>query len=327
MRAAWYEKNGEARDVLVVGDLPIPTPAGGEVRIRVATSGVNPSDVKARRNRPLGDQPLIVPHSDGAGVIDMVGEGVAGSRIGERVWTWNAQWQRPFGTAAEYVVLPEAQAVRLPDAIDFAAAACLGIPAMTAFHAVQLLGDLAGKSLLVVGASSSVGHYAAQFAVMGGARVIGTIAASERRQHALATGVEATIDYKAEPVSERVKQFTAGHGVDAIVDMDFSTTVQLIASGGLAPHGTLVSYGSNVSGDIGIPFLPALYNSVCVRFFVVYDLLPAERRAAIDGLSRLLESGSLRHTVGARFGLDDVVAAHEAVESGTIMGNVVIEVA
>ena len=170
MRAAWYTKNGEARAVLMVGELPTPAPAPGEVRVKLATSNVNPSDVKSRSGRPLGAG-RIVPHSDGAGIIDAVGEGVSPSRVGERVWIWNGQWQRPMGTAAEYIALPEQQAVLLPNSIDFAAGACLGIPAMTAFQAVQLLGDIAGKTVLVIGASSAVGNYAAQLAIMGGAEL------------------------------------------------------------------------------------------------------------------------------------------------------------
>lgn len=324
MRAAWYAKNGEAREVLVVGELPTPEPGAGEVRVQLVASGVNPSDVKARSARPLGSE-RIVPHSDGAGVIDAVGEGVSPGRVGERVWVWNGQWQRPLGTAAECIVLPEAQAVRLPASTDFAAAACFGIPAMTAFHAVRQLGDIAGRSVLVIGASSAVGHYAAQMAVLGGARVIGTVGSADKARHALAAGVDATIDYKTESVAERVRQLTGGRGADAIVDMDFSTTVQLLAGGALAPHGTLVSYGSNAYGDIPIPFRAMLWNSFCLRFFLVYDLAPPDRRAAVDGLGQLVADGRLRHTVGARFGLDQIVAAHEAVEAGRLIGNVVVE--
>lgn len=323
MRAAWYSRNGSARDVLEVGELPTPAPAPGEVRVKLATSGVNPSDVKSRSGRPLGSD-RIVPHSDGAGVIDAVGAGVSPTRIGERVWVWNAQWQRPMGTAAEFVVLPQAQAARLPDKTEFAVGACLGIPAMTAFHAVRMLGDIKGRSVLVIGASSAVGHYAAQIAVIAGARVIGTVGSADKARHALAAGVEATIDYKTEPVAERVKRLTAGKGVDAIVDMDFSTTAQLLGAGVLAPHGTLVSYGSNGYGDIGIPFRALLFGSSCLRFFLVYDLSLPDRHAAIDGLNTLLAAGHLRHTIGASVPLDQIAVAHEAVEGGKLIGNVVV---
>lgn len=324
MRAAWYAKNGKAREVLVVGEWPTPMPGAGEVRVQIAVSGVNPSDVKARSTRPLGNE-RIVPHSDGAGVIDAVGEGVSPGRIGERVWVWNGQWRRSMGTAAEFIVLPEVQAVQLPESTDFAAAACFGIPALTAFHAIRQLGDIAGKSVLVIGASSSVGHYAAQMAAIGGARVIGTVGSVEKARHALAAGADATIDYKTEPVAERVLQLTGGRGVDAIVDMDFSTTVQLLANGGLAPHGTLVSYGSNVYGDIPVPFRALLWNSYSLRFFLVYDLAPPDRRAAIDGLGQLVAGGQLLHTIGARFGIEQIAMAHETVEAGRLIGNVVVD--
>lgn len=323
MQAAWYVSNGEAQDVLMLGELATPQPGPGEVRVRLSTSGVNPSDVKSRRSRPL--EAAVVPHSDGAGVIDAVGSGVAEERIGQRVWVWNGQWQRAMGTACEQIVLPEAQAVALPDSCDFAAGACLGIPALTAFHAVTLLGDLKGKTVLVIGASSAVGHYAAQMAGIAGATVIGTVGSPEKAQHAHAAGVTATIDYKAESVAGRIKQLTGGRGVDAIIDMDFSSTIHLIADGALAPHGTLVCYGSNVNGDIAVPFRPLLFSSVNVHFFLVYDLSASERSFAVAGVSRLLQENRLQHTIGARFPLAQIAAAHQAVEGGKVLGNVVLE--
>ncbi len=324
MQAAWYSRNGEAREVLVVGELPTPTPGPGELRVKLATSGVNPSDVKSRRSRVL-DCERIVPHSDGAGTVDAVGDGVSSKRIGERVWVWNGQWQRAMGTACEYIVLPESQAVTLPGTTDFAAGACLGIPALTAFHAIRLLGDISGKTVLVIGASSAVGHYAAQLATMGGGHVIGTVGSTEKASHALAAGVRQTINYKLEPVAERVKELTRGRGMDAIVDMDFSSTINLIADGVLAPHGTLVCYGSNRAGDIPVPFRPLLFSSISLRFFLVYDLLPADRRIALNGLTELLAGNRLHHTIGRRFSLGEVAAAHETVEGGKAMGNVVLE--
>lgn len=324
MRAAWYAKNGDAREVLMVGELPTPMPALGEVRVKLATSGINPSDVKSRHSRPLGSE-RIVPHSDGAGIIDAVGDGVSSRRIGERVWIWNGQWQRPMGSAAEYIVLPETQAVMLPDTTDFAAGACLGIPAMTAFQATRLLGDIADKTVLVIGAASAVGHYVAQLAVIAGANVIGTVGSTEKAAHARAAGVNATINYKTEPVAQKIKELTAGRGVDAIVDMDFSSTIQLLSDGVLAPHGILACYGSNSYGEIPVPFRALLFSSISLRFFLVYDLSPADRRVALDGLTALLTHGRLTHAIGARFTLDDVAAAHEAVEDGKVMGNVVLD--
>ena len=323
MKAAWYEKNGEARDVLVVGETDTPAPAAGEVLVRLATSGVNPSDVKSRKGRPMVG-PRVIPHSDGAGVIEAVGEGVGKARVGERVWIWNGQWKRPFGTAAQYIAVPQAQAVRLPDNVDFSAGACLGIPALTALHAVRLHGDIAGKTLLVTGAAASVGHYAVQIAKLSGARVIGT-ASPERQTHARAAGVDELIDYRHEDVAERVKSLTGGRGADGIIDMDFSTTAALLPNGALAAHGKMVCYGSNVPGEIPLSFPAMLWGSLTLQVFVFYELLADERRERIAELTRLLEAGSLKHAIGATFPLSGIAAAHEAVEGGRITGNVVVE--
>lgn len=326
MRAAWYGRNGAAREVLEVGELPTPQPGPGEVRVRLHASGVNPSDVKSRRGRPLIAE-KIVPHSDGAGVIDAVGPDIATARMGERVWTWNGQWQRPFGTAAEYIVLPARQAVALPDDVDFAAGACFGIPALTAIHAVNLLGEVKGRNVLVIGAATSVGHYVAQVAARRGARVIGTVGSAEKAAHAKAAGVAEVIDYKREDVAQRVKDLTDGVGADAVVDMDFSTTAAMLAQGILRPHGELVSYGSNSMDAVPVPFRDLLFRSITLRFFVVYELTAAERERAIGDLNRLLVDKALRHTIAAHYPLHDIAAAHEAVEQGRFTGNVVLDIA
>ena len=324
-RAAWYEKNGEARDVMVVGDLPLQAPGAGEVCVRLKTSGVNPSDVKSRRARPLTD-PWVVPHSDGAGIIEAVGAGVSEKRIGERVWIWNAQWQRPHGTASEAIVVPQAQAVQLPDNTDFAAGACMGIPGLTAVQAVHLAGDeqLRGKKVLVTGASSAVGHYITQMVTQCGGHVIGTVGSEAKAAHAKAAGAVETIFYKTEPVVERLKAFSNGQGVDVIIDMDFATASQWVTTGGLKPHGQLIGYGSNVVGDIPLTFRPLLFNSLGLKFFLVYDLLPEDRTWCVNRVNQLLAAGQLQHTIGARFTLDQIVQAHEAVEAGQL-GNVVID--
>jgi len=323
MKAAWYSRNGEAVDVMTLGDLPTPQPADGEVLVKLATSGVNPSDVKSRKTRPLTDAEII-PHSDGAGVIDAVGAGVPASRIGERVWIWNGQWQRPWGTACEYIALPSPQAVALPDHIDFAAAACFGIPALTAIQAIRLAGDLKGKTVLVIAASSAVGHYAAQLAVLQGARVIGTVGSEAKAAHVRSVGVQEVIHYKTESVSERVKAITQGQGVDVVIDMDFSTSHRLTADGSLKRHGTLVCYGSNVPGDVAVNFRPLLWNSITMKFFLVYDLTPEDRQHGLRYLTQLLQDKALVHAVAAQYPLQDIVKAHQAVESGQVMGNVVI---
>ncbi|MEO6960027.1 MAG: NADPH:quinone reductase [Burkholderiaceae bacterium] len=322
MHAAWYLKNGEALDVLQVGELPTPEPGPGEVRVKVKVSGVNPSDVKSRRGRPVTSG-LIVPHSDGAGVIDKVGAGVSGTRVGERVWIWNGQWQRPMGTAAQYIVLPLGQAVHLPDNTDFDAGACFGIPALTAFQAIQFAGELRGKTALVIGASSCVGYYAAQLARLKGARVIGTVGSAEKAAYVQSIGVADTINYKVEPVAERIRQLTDGRGVDVVIDMDFSTTEKLVEKGAIAQHGRIVCYGSNL-GEVPISFRAWLYHSISLHFFLVYDLLANDRRFAIEQLTALLSQDQLTHNIGKRFTLDEIVQAHIAVESGKTLGNVIL---
>ena len=326
MKAVWYEKNGEARDVFVLGEMPTPEVGPGEVRVKICVSGVNPSDVKSRKGRAL-IAPRIVPHSDAGGVIDAVGAGVPKNRLGQRVWTWNGQFGRPFGTCAEYIVLPESQAVALPDNTSFDAAACMGIPGLTAFEAVRRCGDLKGKTILVIAAAAAVGHYAAQMAVLGGARVIGTVSSEAKAAHARAVGVSETINYKTENVAQRVLVLTGGRGVDAIIDMDFSTTADLVRQGALAPHGTVACYGSNEYTDPLIPFRVALFNTLSFQFFLVYDLTPSERAFALIGINDLLASSKLVHAIGARYPLSETIAAHEAVEQGKVMGNVVIDVA
>lgn len=324
-RAAWYEQNGEARDVMKVGELPLQAPGAGEVCVHLLSSGVNPSDVKSRRARPL-TSPWVVPHSDGAGIIEAVGKGVSEKRIGERVWIWNAQWQRPHGTASEAIVLPESQAVKLPDNTDFAAGACMGIPGLTAVQAVHLAGNeqLRGKKVLVTGASSAVGHYVTQLVTLYGGQVVGTVGSEVKAAHAKAAGAVETIFYKSEPVLERLKAFSGGQGVDVIIDMDFATASQWVTGGGLKPHGQLIGYGSNVVGDIPLTFRPLLFNSLGLKFFLVYDLLPADRTWCVNRVNELLAAGKLQHTIGARFSLDQIVQAHEAVEAGQL-GNVVID--
>jgi NADPH2:quinone reductase len=281
--------------------------------------------VKSRAGRPLTGA-KVVPHSDGAGMIVGAGENVPRARIGERVWLWNGQWQRPFGTAAELIALPEAQAVPLPETIDFASGACLGIPGLTAMHAVNLHGDVAGKTLFVTGGASAVGHYITQIATRRGARVIATASAA-RADHAQSAGAAAVIDYKGENVARRVLDLTQGKGADGVIDMDFSTTAALLSGGILAPYGKLVCYGSSIRGDNAVPFGDVLFKSLTLQFFLVYELTPAEREKALENLKTMLDAGALSHKIGARFPLADIAAAHEAVEHGRVLGNVVLDIA
>ncbi len=324
MQAAWYERNGPASDVLQVGVQPTPEPGPGEVRVRIACSGVNPSDVKSRAGGRPVRWSFIIPHSDGAGVIDQVGEGVGSDRIGERVWVWNAQYNRPHGTAAEYVALPAAQAVFLPDDVSFESGACLGIPALTAYRAVELAELDAGHTVLIIGGASSVGFYAAQMARSRGARVITTVGSKDKAAFLHDAGFGETILYKDESVADRVLSLTDGVGVNAIIDMDFSTTAQLVDQGVLAPHGKFVCYGSNQRGSVPINYAAWLPRSLSLHFFLVYELAPVQRARALAGVQAMLRDGSLQHHIGPRFELADITLAHQAVEGGTAFGNVIV---
>jgi NADPH2:quinone reductase len=327
MLAAWYEVNGAAAEVLQVGKIDTPEPAAGEVRVQVHCSGVNPSDVKARRRPPAS--PKIIPHSDGSGVIDAVGEGVSDERIGERVWLWNAQWQRPFGTAAEYLTLPATQAVPLPDNVSFEAGACVGIPLQTAWHALSYLGDIQGCTLLVTGAASCVGYYVTQIASkVKGAKVIGTVGSSLKADYAKEAGATATIDYKSEDVAGRILELTAGKGVDHVIDMDFSTTAPLAATGCIANHASIVSYGSNVVAEVGLPYREFMFRCLSLRQFAIYEITEKQRSEAIKGVNQLLSSGVLDHSIGHSFALSEIVSAHEAVESGNSgkPGNIIVSI-
>lgn len=322
MKAAWYERNGAAKDVLVVSDLPDPSPAAGEVRVRVHASGVNPSDVKSRAGRPL-TAPKITPHSDGAGIIDQVGSGVSEKRLGERVWLWNGQWNRPFGTAAEFIALPERQAVPLPDNVSFEEGACLGIPALTALRAATTDGAILGNTVPIAGGAGAVGAYAIQFArLLGAATIIATVSSPEKGAIAQGLGADHFVDYRAEDVAERVREITGGRGVDRIIEVDAAANVGLVPRL-LAREGLCVIYGSG-KPDIAFPFAPMILIGAAVRFFIVYELAPEARVQTQDALSSYLRSGLLTHAVAQTFSLDEIVSAHEAVEGGRIIGNVVL---
>jgi NADPH2:quinone reductase len=268
--------------------------------------------------------PLIIPHSDGAGDIDAVGAGVA-DRAGERVWVWNGQWKRPHGTAAEYVVLPAAQAVHLPDNVDYAVGACLGIPALTAIQAIRLVNPGPGSTLLIAGGAGSVGHYAIQLAKLRGARVITTISNQAKAAHARAAGADEVVNYGTEDVGERVRMLTSGQGVDAVIEVDLSRNARFYQAV-LRPHATVAIYGMSAN-EATLPSLWLMQNSATLRFFLVYDISEADRTAGIAELTDLLKQGRLVHTVARRLPLESIAEAHDMVERGDVIGNVVLDIA
>ncbi|MDB5880725.1 MAG: zinc-binding dehydrogenase family protein [Ramlibacter sp.] len=327
MQASYYERTGPAAQVLVVGSLPDPSPGPGEVRVRLRWSGVNPSDVKTRAGlrSPVLAFPRIVPHSDGMGIIDAVGSGVAAQRLGERVWVWNAAWGRAFGTAAQYVVLPQAQAVALPDAVSDEAGACLGIPALTALHATLAHGGVEGRSVLVAGGAGAVGHYAVQFAHLLGARqVIATVSSPAKAALATQAGADLAINYREGEVAERVRAATQGAGVDRIIEVDVAANGALDAEI-VRPGGDWLVYGSG-QGTFNLPFFPLIAKNQSLHFFIVYNLTPEDRRRAETVLTELLAKGALVHNIAQRLPLAQIAAAHELVERGEAVGNVVLAI-
>lgn len=329
MRAAIYTRTGPAEDVLTVSDLPDPVAAEDEVLVRVRASGINPADVKRRagwRGMKM-EHAKVVPHTAGAGEIIAVGAGVDSARIGERVWLWNAQGGygsagRAFGTAAEFVAIPAAQAARLPDALSFAEGACLGVPAMTAYRAVFADGPVDGQTILVNGAAGAVGHFAVQLAVAGGARVIGTVGNEAASAHAMAAGAFATIDRKREDVVARVMELTGGVGVDRIVEVDFAANMQRDVAM-LKLNGTIASYSSSSDPEPVLPYYAFANKGANVRFVQGFSIPEAARRAGTSLLATLAGSGRLAVAIAATYPLDQIAGAHAHVERGSL-GNVVV---
>jgi NADPH:quinone reductase len=324
MRAVWYERNGAA-DVLHLGEMPDPSPGPGEVRVRIVTSGINPSDWKRRQGLTRRMEfPRVIPHQDGAGVIDRIGPDVPASRLGERVWLYQAQIGRPFGTAAEYTVQPAMRAIPLPADTGFVAGAGLGVPAMTAHRCVWADGPIAGKTVLVTGGAGAVGHYAIQFAKLHGARVIATVSSDQKAQIALAAGADATINYRTEDTMQRIRDLTRGEGVDHIVEVDFAGNFT-VSREVLRNNGLLAVYSAGVAPQPPVP-LQFKASNITVRFVLVYDMPETAKQAAVQEITQLLEEGKLCHLAGPHFPLESVRQAHQAVEGGAI-GKVVLEVA
>ena len=325
MKAVWYERFGPADAVLQAGEMADPVAGPGEVLVRLHASGVNPSDVKLRAGARVGAvmaYPRIVPHSDGAGVIAAVGPGVDRARIGQRVWVWNAGWQRACGTAAEYVALPAEQAVLLPDRVGFAQGACFGIPAMTAWYGVMGDGPVEGQTILGTGGAGSVGRYAVQMARAAGARVIATVSSARKAAHSTA---EQWVNYRDTDVVGAVMEITGGAGVDRIVDVDFAAN-QAASLALIKPGGTIAAYASASDMAPQLSFYPFMFKNVRLHMLIVYQLAGALRRAGERQVTDWLEAGVLSHAVVPGGGLADCAAAHDLVASGDKLGTVVLDI-
>lgn len=332
MKAAWYEEQGPASEVFIVGEMPDPEPEVGEVRIRVAVSGVNPGDVKKRRDAFNVGMPYsrVVPHSDGAGTIDRVGEGVPKSRIGERVWCYGAQSYRPFGTAAEYVVVPTSQAVLLPDPVSFEQGACLGIPGITAHRAVHVAGPVDGETVLVQGGAGAVGQCAVALARQAGASVTATVRSERDRRVAEQAGAHQVINTSGldtEEVAGRIRGEAPGgadhSGIDHIVEVAFGANIE-VDERLLRLGGSIATYAT---GDPtpAIPFWPLVFKNVRVFFLGSDDFPPEAKTTAARALNEALTGGWPGFEIGERFPLESIAEAHAAVEQGKVSGRVVLD--
>jgi NADPH:quinone reductase len=322
MRAAWYERQGTASEVLQVGVMADPAPGAGEVRIRIAASGINPGDIKKRENA-FGygmPYPRVIPHSDGAGVVDAVGDSVSSQWIGRRVWYFGAQSYRAFGTAAEYAVVPASLVVPLPAGVSFEQGACLGIPAITAHRCVHVAGPVEGRRVLVQGGAGAVGVCAVQLARRAGAMVIATVRSADDEATALRAGAHHVL-LAGPALLERIREL-APDGIHHIVEVAFganvTTDLEVLALGG-----SIASYATNVATP-SIPFWPLLFKNIRM-FFVGSDDVPADAKvAAAQGINEALAGGWAGFDIAARFPLEAIASAHDAVDAPTTRGRVVL---
>ncbi len=327
MQAITYSAFGPARDVLQLAEVDSTNPQAGEVRVRLAFSGVNPSDVKARAGSRPGVTkppfPTIIPHSDGSGVIEAVGAGVDASRVGQSVWLWNGQWQRPFGTAATHITLPAHQAVPLPDGVSLQTGAILGIPGLTACQAVFGAGAVAGDTVLIQGGAGTVGLLAVQLAKWGGARVIATC--SERdRDRVENAGADVVLPYGTPDLPSAVLAANEGRMVEHIVEVEFGPNIAVDAEI-IAPNGRIAAYGSAKNMSPTLPFGPLLFKAVNIDILLIYLLENGPRDQAILRLHDALRAGALHCPVQKVFALSDAAKAHEAVEAGGRTGAILLD--
>lgn len=324
MNAIHYSAAGPAAEVLQLGEIDTPEPGPHEVRVRVHASGLNPTDTKARaRGLGLDQHGWMVPHNDGAGVVESVGGCVTAVKPGERVWLHGATGSRRYGTCAEYTVLPATRVVPLPDGVGFAAGACMGIPAMTAHFGVFGEGPVRAKTILVHGGAGGVGYYAIQWGVWGRARVIATVSTPEKAELARAAGAHEVINYRQEDVAARVAELTDGAGVARIVDVAFGANVEVNLAT-IADGGSIASYGSDAIPEPTVPFYRFLFKHVKVHPFLVFKLSDGDRAAAIADITAALASGFLAHHIAHRFPLAETVRAHELLESGGLAGGKIV---
>lgn len=322
---------GEAKDAFKIEDRPTPEPGNGEVRVRVKVSGVNPSDFKVR-NGSQGPMPAdeLVPHCDGSGIIEAVGEGVLDRRIGEHVWLYNTNrtedgvGQGVRGTAAEEIVIAEKFAAPLPHGISFETGACLGVPAMTAHRLIFADGPVTDQWILVTGGAGAVGLMAIQMASASGAKIIATVSSDEKAKVAMDAGAFATINYKTQSIPEQVLKITDGNRIDRVIDVDFAAHVN-DAPSYLKQGGIIAQYGTSNPAPT-LDYRALLLNNIVIRSVLVYAMDDEAKAAAIADTNRFLRAGVLRPIIHRSFPIEQVVQAHEEVETGGYIGNTILTI-
>jgi NADPH2:quinone reductase len=315
MLASWYDQQGPAADVLQFGELPDPTPGPGEVRVRVTVSGANPGDTKKRRGWTGSAMPYarVIPHSDAAGIIDIVGDGVDARRVGTRVWVYGAQSYRPFGTAAQYTVVPGHLAVPLPDHVSDDLGASLGIPGITAHRTVFTDGPVDGKLVLVNGVLGAVGSLAAQLARWGGATVIGTVRRGTELNRIDPAVVSHAVALDAGDPAAAIRAH-APDGVDRIIEVALSDNADL--DDAVAANGAVIAAYATRDDRTEIPFWTLLFNNVTLRLLGSDDFPAEARRQAARDLTAAAAVGALTADVGDRYPLEDIAKAHDRVDAG-----------
>ena len=326
MQAAWYETIGSADEVLQIGEIDNPSPGKGDVLVQMKTSGVNPSDVKTRAGaRGELQFPKIIPHSDGGGVVTAVGEGVSKDRIGERVWIWNGAFGRAHGTCAELITLPSNQAVSMPDSTSFETAACLGIPAATAFYGIFCDGSVNDQNILITGGAGAVGHLGIQLAKWSGANVITTVSGDDKATAAKTAGADLVINYKTDDVIEAVNDFTKGDGVDRILEVEFGGNLS-VSQHVIKNNGVIASYGSVAEANPPVPFYDLMFKGVTLNTYLIYIVPESDRTKINEGITAALNDNALNPIIAESFPLPSIIDAHKAVEAGSVIGNVIITI-
>lgn len=328
MLAAYYTRQGRARDVLHVTEVNTPMPRPGEVRVKLFASGINPADVKRRAGataRPMVF-PIVIPHSDGSGVIDAVGAGVPPAREGERVWIWNAQWCRAFGTAAEFITLPSAHAVPLPAAASFDVGAAIGVPGLTAHRCISALGNLHGRAVLVYGAGGAVGHLVVQLAKARGAIVVGVVRSASKCDALREAGADACLVSNDAGFAEAAIALATPRGFDHIVDVDFAANSGLYTTL-LAKHGSVVAFGSASEMRPAVDVLALQKHGITLHFISGAEQPASLRDHAIEEINHYLAGGRLAIRIEPAYSLRDIVNAHEHVEAGGLAGKVLLHIA